>query len=391
MKPDNWTLVRGSRQLLTLHHLRGPRRAGELAGLGVIPDGSVLLRNGVIEAVGPTRRIENMAGARDADEINAAGRVVMPAFIDCHACLVPVPAYQGAAARTVQALPANRLEAQADDLLKVMSCHGTATIGALSGYGVDSTGELKILRALRALNKKPLDIISILFVMEESRDDQELLHCVARRKLATVAQVRCGNGGRSLPAAEAFLELARSSGLALRVEMLPGHDAGLVAAAVAAQALSISSAGPFSKPEIELLSYSSTFAILLPAISSPDAPGDFARKIIDDGGLVALGSGIGPETGGTASMQTVIQLACERLGLTIAEAISATTINAAWAMGAGSRTGSLESGKRGDLILLNASDYREIPLLAGTNLTHSMIKRGVVVFKEDFPGWPPKG
>jgi imidazolonepropionase len=271
-----------------------------------------------------------------------------------------------------------------------MARHGAATIGALSGYGFDSTGELKILRALRALDKKPLDIVPILFVTGDIGCDHELLECVARRKLSVVVQVRCG-GHAAIdafsPATRSFLELARSLGFALRVEMLPEHDPELVGAAVNAQALSISATGPFTKPEIEMLSYSSTFAVLLPAIPSPTASGH-DRQLIDDGGLIALGSGVSPETNATASMQTVVQLACERLGLTIAEAISAATINAAWALGVGSRTGSLEHGKVADLILLNASDYREIPLLAGTNLTYSMIKRGVVVFKEDFPHWP---
>jgi imidazolonepropionase len=75
-------------------------------------------------------------------------------------------------------------------------------------------------------------------------------------------------------------------------------------------------------------------------------------------------------------------------GVSLPEAISAATINAAWALGLGSQTGSLEHGKRGDLILLNASDYRELQMLSSTNLTHSLIKRGVVLCKEDFPGWP---
>lgn len=396
--------MRGARQLLTLHHLSGPRRAGELDHLGMIPDGSALLHDGVIEAVGPTRRIENMADARDADEIDAAGRVVMPAFIDAHACLVPAPAYRVdsaaescrcAAARAVRSIPASRLEAQADDLLKTMARHGAATIGALSGYGFDNTGELKILRALRGRNQQPLDIISILFIMAQPSGfeglpwaGEELLQCVKRRKLASVVQVPCGTGGFSLANAEAFLGLARSAGFKIRLEMLRGNELELVNAAVNLQALSISAAEPFRIPEIELLSYSPTFAILLPALLSPGASPVHARQLIDYGALIALGSGISPETRATASMQTVIQLACERLGLTIAEAISAATINAAWALGIGSRTGSLEHGKLADLILLNASDYRDIPLFGGTNLVYSTIKRGVVVFKEDFPEWP---
>ena len=381
-----------------------------MANLAVIPDGSVLLRDGLIEAVGPTRRIENMADARDAEEIDAVGRVVMPAFVDCHACLVPVPAYRDdgspetyrcAAARQVQALPASRLEARADDLLKTMARHGTATVGALSGYGFDATGELKILRALRGRNMKPLDIVPLLQVMNKPSGTEEaggncqplwagedLLRGVRRRKLAAVAQVRCGTGGASLSAAQSFLKMAQAQGFGVRLEMLPEHDSGLVNALIDMQAISISAAGPLRKSEIECLSFSSTFAILFPALLSREGSPDYARQLIDDGGLIALGSGISPETGATASMQTVVQLACERLGLSVAEAVSATTINAAWALGVGKRTGSLEHGKLADLILLNASDYREIPLLAGTNLTYSMIKRGVVVFKEDFPGWP---
>lgn len=409
MIPNNWTLVRGARQLVTLHQLHGPRRAGDLTNLGVIPDGSVLLRNGVIEAVGPTRRIENMAEARNAKEIDATGRVVMPAFVDCHACVVPAPAYQGdaspetyrgAAARRVQTLPAARMEAQADDLLRTMARHGTATVGALSGYGFDCTGELKILRVLRALNRKPLDIVSILFPMsrpseaEESGGDyqplwagEELLHGVKRRKLAAVAQVQCGHGAVSRRDAECFWGLARSLGFGVGLEMLPEHDPGLVDAAILMQALSITVLGPLRKSEMESLAFSPAFAILLPALQSYTGSMDYVRQLIDAGGLIALASGIGPESGSTASMQAVVQQACERLHLSVEEAISATTINAACALGLGSQTGSLEHGKLADLILLNASDYREIPLLKGTNLTYSLIKRGVVVFQDEFPGW----
>jgi imidazolonepropionase-like amidohydrolase len=159
-EPERWTLVRGARQLLTLHHKCGPCRAGELENLGAIPDGSVLLRNDVIEAVGPTRRVENLAQARDAEEINAAGCVVMPAFIDAHACPIP-----GA----VQNIPATRVEAQADELLKILARHGTASLGAVTGYATDTSVELKMLRALHALESRPLDLISILAVRETAR------------------------------------------------------------------------------------------------------------------------------------------------------------------------------------------------------------------------------
>src|SRR6185369_12106892 len=85
-------LIRGARQVVTLRGSRSPRRGLELAQLGIIPDGAVLIRRGVIEEVGPTRRVENLAAARRAVEINAAGQVVMPGFVDCHTHLIfPTP------------------------------------------------------------------------------------------------------------------------------------------------------------------------------------------------------------------------------------------------------------------------------------------------------------
>ena len=400
MKTETWKLIRGARQLITLHHQSGGRRGQELGALGVIVDGSVLLRNDMIEAVGPTRRIENMAGARHAEEIDATGRVVMPAFVDSRACLVKAQASRydepgelprTGAARSVQTHPASRLEARADKLLRMMARHGTATVGASSGYGSDVSGELKILRALHARNGRPLDLVSILSLADAapgSAEGEGLPETAARRKLAGIAEASCGEGGMPFAAARRCLSAARESGLAVSVEMLPGHEPGLVEMAVELNALSITATSALRSPETELISHSCTFAILLPARFARDGAQGSIRELIDHGGLIALGSGLNPETAATGSMQTVVQLACEVLGLSLAEAISAATINAAWALGVGSRAGSLEHGKQADLLLLNASDYREIPRLAGTNLTHSLIKRGVVLFEEDFPGWP---
>ncbi len=382
MNSDKWILVRGARQLLTLHHHRGPLRAGEPANLGVIPDGSVLLHNDIIEAVGPTRRVENMAQARSAEEIDAAGRVVMPAFVDPYASLVPVPSCEGTSARTIQNLSANRLEAQAQDLLKTMACHGTATIGAVCGCAPDGAGELKILRAVAALNNRPLDIVSILAVAQPPLDGQEFLQCIKHRKLAGVVQASCH------PNAASFLSTAHSLGFAVRLATGPEHITGLVDAAIGLQALAISINQPITPAEVESLSFSPSFAVLMPALWPSDEPPLYAWQLVDRNGLIALASGLNPETGATASMQAVVQMACRRFGLTIDQAIPAATINAAWALGAAWRAGSLEHGKNADLLLLNASDYREIPLLEGTNLVHMTIKRGVVVFKEDFPGWP---
>jgi imidazolonepropionase len=390
MKPDQWMMVRGARQLLTLHRNCGARRGPDLNELGVIPDGSILLRNGVVDAVGPTRRIENMANAKHADVFDASGRVAMPAFVDPHTCIVPAPACRKEASRVIQALPASRLEAQTEDVLKLMARHGTATIGSLSGFGGDASGELKILRVLHAQWGKPLDLVSILLLAEGAEEGgpaYEMLSCVARRKLVRVAALRCGEGAIPLAAAEPLMHAVRSHGMALRVEMSPVREFQLVETAVNQGALSVSVAGPYRVPEMEMLSDATTFVILTPEMHLRNGLGNSVRELITRGARVALGSGLSPE-GGSASMQEVVQLAVEVLGMTLAEAISAATINAAWSLGAGAYAGSLEHGKSGDVILLNASDYHEIPMMTGTNLTYAMIKHGTVLFKEDFPGWP---
>jgi imidazolonepropionase len=287
-------------------------------------------------------------------------------------------------------LPATRLEAQADALLKTMARHGTATIGAMTGYGDGMSGELKILRALHSRTQKPLEVVSILYSTgrDGGLEREELLNTVARRKLAGIAAVRCGEGGVSDAEAEVYLDGARALGMGLRLELLERHGNFLVETAVHRKALSVAATGGYRLPEIELLAGTATVAILLPYLSmrswGPPMP---SRELINSGVAIALGSGFSAAGGGTASMQSVIQMACSCCALSIEEAISAATINAACAIGVGMRTGSLEHGKSGDIILLNVSDYREIPLFTGTNLTHSMLRRGVVLFEEDFPGW----
>ena len=279
--------MRGARQLLTLHGRAGARKSPQLADLGLITDGSVLLRDGVIEAVGPTRRIENMAGARNCQEIDAAGRVVMPAFVDPHACLVPVPGRShGEHPRSIQTIPATRLEAEADELLQLMARHGTATVGALSGYGCEAAGELKILRAQHALHRQPLDIVSIFLSNFSSPPDDpksDLLDCVVHRKLARIAAIQCGVGGAGPHAAEAFLCSARARKIATRLELLAEHSIELVELAVNLPALSICAPGSYLSSEIELLSRSSTVAILLPHLLSRLASDGSARRLVDGG------------------------------------------------------------------------------------------------------------
>ncbi len=124
-------------------------------------------------------------------------------------------------------------------------------------------------------------------------------------------------------------------------------------------------------------------ATLLPGASlhtSEEAPP--ARALIDAGAPIALGTNFNPHQAPMLNMQTVVALACWRLGMSLEEAISAATINGAYALGCAHRTGSLEPGKSADLLILNASDYRDLSSNIGTNLVHVTMKRGRFIYKE---------
>ncbi len=124
-------------------------------------------------------------------------------------------------------------------------------------------------------------------------------------------------------------------------------------------------------------------ATLLPIASLPlGEPPAPARSLIDAGAAVALGTDFDPHHSPTLSMQTAIALACIRLGMTIEEAISAATINAAHAVGSAGRIGSIEPGKLADIVVLNLADYHDLRNCLGTNVVHLTIKSGKVIYEE---------
>lgn len=134
-------LIRGARQLLTLSGPAGPRRGEAARNIGVIADGSVLIKDGRISEVGPTRRVENLRAARDATEIDAAGKVVMPAFIDSHAGLMGM----ASAASRFGLADTRKLEGQARRILRTCLRHGTGTVEVRAGWGGDTGTDLRLL------------------------------------------------------------------------------------------------------------------------------------------------------------------------------------------------------------------------------------------------------
>lgn len=412
-------LVRGARQLLTLHGPSGPRRGAALNNLGLIEDGAVLVVNGIIASVGPSRRVENLAEAREAVEINANGRVVMPGFIDSHTHLISGPPHLDeprpdgqtevqqimAVIRAVRSAPARSLEFQARRILQACARHGTTTLEGKSGYGLDDSSELKILRVLSQIDQNPINVVSTYLgahitppEFNQNRDSylewvrSTFLPKVASRKLARFADVLCSPLEFPVDAARGYLQAARRLGLIPKVHAERTAHQGGVRLAVEMEAASADGLNYATVDDADLLARSGVIATVLPADvfhGAADRPAP-ARLLIDQGAALAIASGFRQGIMPGYNMQHIISIACKHLKLSAAEAISASTINAAHAIRGDGRCGSLQFGKDADLIILNVADYREIAYYSGVNLVSTTMRRGDVIYKESEVTWEEK-
>ena len=402
-------LLRGARQLITLQGPDGPRRGAALNELGIIRDGALLLQGGKVLEMGPSRRLENLTVARGAREIDAAGRVVLPGFVDGRTQpLIPQarPGSAGNAAPDAQlplpiaelsALPSGRLQARAQTVLARMARHGTTTASAVTIPALDRAAALKTLRIFAGAEGKPLSVIPTLYLAPFAQSDvpsdvpghvpvdseseigslcNEWLPVIAHRNLARFVEVDCD--ALELPAARRYLECARNLGFGLRARA--GTFTDTVRLALERKAASVI-LDDVPANEIVALAGSSTAALLAP-IARRAKSHALARALIDGGVAIALASGFGLEHSSTYNMQMVIALACSEMGMSPAEAISAATINGAYALGCSDRCGSLQPGKRADLIMLNVEDHREVAHQFGVNHVHMVVKNGAIVYQE---------
>lgn len=413
-------LIRGARQLVTLRGPVGPRRGAAMRDLGLIPDGAVLISAGRIEAVGQGRRIENLAVARRAHEIDARGKTVLPGFVDCHT--YPLwgavhfdgqnPAPSAATSRShpqdpargfdgIAATPARTLSRRLRLTLEDYVRHGTTCIEAKTGGGLDPRGQLKSLRAFADSAHLAFDLIPSLFTdglpprrYSHGLDAylktqiEEVLPETVRRRLARFVEVCCGKGSLSASEAHRILLAARSLGLNLKVQATSSSHSA-VRLAVELEATAVTLLDLVTPDEIAALARSSAIVVLTPALTLHLGyeSGIKARPLIDHGVAVALASGYHPHLNPNCSLQLVLWAACRYLGMTPSEAITAATINAAHALNCGGLLGSLEAGKSADLVFFDASDYRELAHCAGQNLVTAVIKRGRVLYQRGEVQW----
>jgi imidazolonepropionase len=384
---------------LTLHNPHGPRHGSDLDRLGIVNDGSLLIQNGVVLQAGSTRRIENLREARGALEISAAGRVVMPGFVDSHTHLVFPPAAAdsaeiAAAVQSVRDVNGKRLVKDARDHVHAMARHGTTTVEVKTGCWFDENAETKLLRVIEALAGEPIDVVGT-FLLNPPQEGaglpdlpqaverivEQLLPKIRRRRSVAFADLVWHDDPAWHGVFARYLESAARLGFRRRIHGVRFPVEALTAATQPLAAIEhLEDAGA---EDVARVRRSRAGVTLLPATSllagMPFAP---ARALIDAGVRVALASNFNPRVSPCWNMQGVVALAVAHMRMTVAEAIAAATLHGARALGRAAQTGSLEAGKTADLVILNLSDCRDLARQFGGNLVHATMKRGAFIYQE---------
>ncbi len=397
-------MIRNAR-LITLAGGAVPRRGKALGDLGVIPSGEVLINDGKISALGP--KVEAPAGT---EAIDAGGRIVMPGFVDCHthACwagdrldewtmkLNGVPYLEimkkgGGIHATVNAVreaTQKQLAASLRDRLTLMLREGTTTVEVKSGYGLTTEAELKMLRAIRrAASDWPGTVVPTALLGHAVEGDhdtytrmvvKEMLAEISREFPDIAVDAFCETGAWNV---EACVKLFEKAGKhhPIRVHADQFNSLGMIPEAIRLFARSVDHLEATTKKDLLALAASKTMGVILPCTGF-HTDQRYARGgyFVDQGGAIALATNCNPGSSPTHSIPFAIALAVRFCGLSPAEAIAAATVNAAAVLGLSDR-GTLEPGKRADVIMLHHKDERALAYELGGNPVDTVICNGQVV------------
>jgi imidazolonepropionase len=373
-------LIRGARQLLTLRGPVGIRRGAFLQDLGIIEDGAVLIRNGVIQHVGPSRRIENLRESHRALVISANGRVVMPGLVDSNLRLMVADEI------TLQRVGVAKTLQEAKAVLQGSLYHGTTQAEIRAG-GSSPESEYRALRHSAKLGSAGNVVRTWLISPDASTTPQNAISSrlpfieqISKRRLAKFVEVVIRPEQAAI--AGAIFEMTAKYRLGCKLGWRGPSSPAMVELASSFRAQTISHLTALDNRSRDALSHIPTLLSVVPGRELIE--GDYdpigTSRFVKEGGAISIGSGYDRIHSPGFNLQMAIALAVMRLRLTPEEAISSATINAAHASGAASQCGSLEAGKRADLLLLNLNDYRELPRQFGINHVGIVIQGGAVVF-----------
>ena len=382
------------------------------------------MRDGRIAAVGTRRTVEARSESKKAEKLDLGGRVAFPGFVDSHTHLIHAASraeeyelkIRGASyeeiarkgggilnsVKKLRAATKDALKQRARAALEAFVSHGTTTIEAKSGYGLDAASELNILTLQKEMREQqPIDIVSTFLgahvVPEEFRGKaggaelyttivmEKMLPEVAAQDLAEFCDVFCDRGAFTRQQAKRILTEGKRHGLLPRLHAEQLSRTRATQLGVELGAASCDHLEQINSSDITALAGSQTAATLLPGCDFHLGLKNYApaRKLIDAGAIVALATDYNPGTSPTVSMPMILSLACTQLRMTPAEAIAAATINGAYALRREKIVGSIEVDKQADLAVFEVEDYREIPYYFGENRCWMTLKRGEIIYMQD--------
>lgn len=410
-------IVINANQLITVAGGNRPRVGKEMSNLGIIEKGALAVKDGLIVAVDTT---DNILEHFKADEIiDAKNRVVMPGFVDPHThpifvhtrenefemriegkSYVDISLAGGGIRSTIettkdapQALLFNLAQQR---IRKMISC-GTTTIEAKSGYGLTTESELRQLKVINMLQEsEKIDIVPTFmgaheFPAEYKDNHQgyidiltkEMIPAVAESGLAEYCDIFTEEHVYSIAQSREILNCAKKHGMKLKMHADEIKAIGGAELAAELGCVSADHLGAASEEGMKAMADKGVIATLLPATIFSLGMSSYAnaRKMIEFNTPVALASDYNPGSCNCDNMQFVITLACLQMKMTPAEAIVASTINAAHAIGMASKVGSLVVGKYADFLITDMPSYQYLPYHFGSNNVKEVYKKGELIYK----------
>ena len=391
---------------------------------GIIRDGAVAIENGRIIDVAAASEISSQYEANEL--IDARGMAVIPGFVEPHthavfagnrldefelqikgASYLEILEQGGGILSTMRATRA----ASIDDLIELarprlmsLLTAGSTTIEVKTGYGLDVESELKLLKVIEKLDLLlAADLVPTFMPAHavppefENRSDayvdlivEEMIPRAVSWFEASHFRVKetpffidvfCEKGAFKVTQARRILDAGRSSGMMVKAHVDQFTNVGGVSMALELGATSVDHLDFITESEVKLLASSDTVAVLCPTVNLHSGSTSFpdARRMLDAGAAVSLSTDYNPGSSPCAAMPFVMAMAARYLRMTPAEALNAATLNAAWACGVGNVAGSIERGKRADLLILNSDDYRSPAYELGGNPVSLIIKNGAVI------------
>jgi imidazolonepropionase len=416
-KQADLTIAHANQLVTVKEHSARPAVGREMAELGVVEDGAVAVTNGKIIAAGKSTDV--LSDYDGNERMDASGKVVTPGFVDAHTHLVFAGSRERELELKIQGAGYMKIlqegggilstvretrKATKDELLEIckqrcknMMLHGTTTAEAKSGYGLTLADEIKCLEVIQQLSKEGPVSLAPTFLgahavppeYQGKTHEYADLICetwipeVAARKLAGFCDVFCEKDVFEIEDSRKILMAGREHGLAARIhadEFYPLGGAELAAEVGAISADHLLHPSPAGLTQMKA---KSVIATLLPAAPLTLMVNDYAdaRRIISEGIPVALGSDLSPSCW-LENFQLVIQLACYKLKMTPAEALTAATINAAHSIQKANEVGSIETGKRANMLVLGIPEFRFLAYRIGSNLVDTVLIDGKIVARD---------